>query len=116
MPFRKKNTALVPLFRSKIFDIRKKVWYNIKWYGMQTERRMGMVPITDVLPRSRAARAGLCAGDVLVSLNGHEIHDVLDYRFYRSNKCNKFRRLKLYQLSFDLASTDKALKFRLFHF
>ncbi len=45
-----------------------------------------MVPITDVLPRSRAARAGLCAGDVLVSLNGHEIHDVLDYRFYLADE------------------------------
>ena len=41
-----------------------------------------MVAITDVLPRSRAARAGICAGDVLVSINGHEIYDVLDYRFY----------------------------------
>ncbi len=41
-----------------------------------------MVPITDVLPRSRAERVGIRAGDVLVSVNGHEIHDVLDYRFY----------------------------------
>ena len=41
-----------------------------------------MVTITDVLPRSRAAKAGIHAGDVLVSINGHEISDVLDYRFY----------------------------------
>ena len=41
-----------------------------------------MVTITDVLPRSRAAKAGLMAGDVLISINGHEIGDVLDYRFY----------------------------------
>lgn len=41
-----------------------------------------MVPITDVLPRSRAEKAGLRAGDLLVSINGHEIGDVLDYRFY----------------------------------
>lgn len=41
-----------------------------------------MVEITDVLPRSRAAKAGIRAGDVLVSINGHEISDVLDYRFY----------------------------------
>lgn len=41
-----------------------------------------MVPITDVLPRSRAARAGILPGDVLLSINGKEICDVLDYRFY----------------------------------
>lgn len=41
-----------------------------------------MVAITDVLPRSRAAKAGIRAGDILVSINGHEISDVLDYRFY----------------------------------
>jgi len=41
-----------------------------------------MVAITDVLPRSRAARAGLLTGDVLISINGREINDVLDYRFY----------------------------------
>ncbi|MBO5938484.1 MAG: DUF512 domain-containing protein [Clostridia bacterium] len=41
-----------------------------------------MVTITDVLPRSRAAKAGIRANDVLVSINGHEISDVLDYRFY----------------------------------
>lgn len=41
-----------------------------------------MVLITDVIPRSRAHRAGIMAGDMLVSVNGHEIRDVLDYRFY----------------------------------
>lgn len=41
-----------------------------------------MVKITDVLPRSRAARAGIEAGDILISINGKEIRDVLDYRFY----------------------------------
>lgn len=41
-----------------------------------------MVLITDVIPRSRAERAGILAGDMLVSVNGHEICDVLDYRFY----------------------------------
>lgn len=45
-----------------------------------------MVPITDVLPRSRAYRAGVRPGDVLVSINGHEIHDVLDYRFYLADE------------------------------
>ncbi len=41
-----------------------------------------MVAITDVLPRSRAEKAGICRGDILVSINGKEINDVLDYRFY----------------------------------
>ena len=41
-----------------------------------------MVKITDVLPRSRAERKGIKPGDVLVAINGHEISDVIDYRFY----------------------------------
>lgn len=41
-----------------------------------------MVKITDVLPHSRGARAGILPGDTLLSINGHEIDDVLDYRFY----------------------------------
>lgn len=45
-----------------------------------------MVEITEVLPRSRADKHGICAGDVLVSINGHEIRDVLDYRFYLAER------------------------------
>ena len=45
-----------------------------------------MVKITDVLPRSRAAKAGITAGDILISINGKEINDVLDYRFYLTNR------------------------------
>ncbi len=45
-----------------------------------------MVTITDVLPKSRAARAGILSGDVLISINGHEIRDVLDYRFYLTER------------------------------
>ena len=41
-----------------------------------------MVEITDVLAHSRAEKAGIRAGDILVSLNGNAITDVLDYRFY----------------------------------
>lgn len=41
-----------------------------------------MVKITDVEKKSRAAKAGLRPDDVLVSINGNEINDVLDYRFY----------------------------------
>ena len=45
-----------------------------------------MVTVTDVIPKSRAAKAGIMAGDVLVSINGKEINDVLDYRFHLANK------------------------------
>ena len=45
-----------------------------------------MVTITDVLPKSRAARAGIVAGDVLHKINQKEIRDVLDYRFYLAEK------------------------------
>ncbi len=41
-----------------------------------------MVVIQQVIQNSRAARAGLMAGDVLVAINGNRISDVLDYRFY----------------------------------
>lgn len=41
-----------------------------------------MVTITGVEENSAAARAGLLAGDILLTVNGHEIGDVLDYRFY----------------------------------
>ena len=38
--------------------------------------------VTGVVPRSPAYKAGIENGDVLVSVNGHEINDVLDYMFY----------------------------------
>lgn len=40
------------------------------------------VQITGIDPKSHAERAGIQAGDILVSINGHEIEDVLDYMFY----------------------------------
>ena len=45
-----------------------------------------MVRITGVSARSRAHSAGLGTGDILVSINGHDISDVLDYRFYLTEK------------------------------
>ena len=45
-----------------------------------------MVRITNVNKRSYAMRAGIAAGDVLVSINGNEINDVLDYRFYLTER------------------------------
>ena len=41
-----------------------------------------MVKITGVEPRSRAHKNGILAGDNLLSINGREIRDVLDYRFF----------------------------------
>ena len=45
-----------------------------------------MVKIISVENRSRAGRAGILAGDTLVSINGNKIRDVLDYRFYLAEK------------------------------
>ncbi len=40
-----------------------------------------MLEIAHILPGSTAEGLGLKAGDVLESLNGKEVHDVIDYRF-----------------------------------
>lgn len=45
-----------------------------------------MVEITEVAPHSRGARQGIQPGDMLHSINGHEIRDVLDYRFFLAEK------------------------------
>ena len=45
-----------------------------------------MVKIEKVIKDSLADVIGIAEGDVLVSINGHEINDVLDYRFYLANK------------------------------
>ena len=45
-----------------------------------------MVKITVVEAGSRAERAGILPGDELISINGEEIRDVLDYRFYLADK------------------------------
>ena len=41
-----------------------------------------MVKITEVLSGSYAHKKGIVPGDVLIAINGNEINDVLDYRFY----------------------------------
>ncbi len=40
------------------------------------------VTVTGVEPQSLAAQKRICAGWQLVSMNGHPVNDVLDYRFY----------------------------------
>ena len=45
-----------------------------------------MVKIVGVDKGSRAERAGLVDGDVLISINGREINDVLDYRFFLAER------------------------------
>ncbi|MEY8575224.1 DUF512 domain-containing protein [Oscillospiraceae bacterium 21-37] len=44
------------------------------------------VTITGVEPHSRAERIGIRPGDSLVSINGHGIIDVLDYRFFETER------------------------------
>ncbi|MBP3582908.1 MAG: DUF512 domain-containing protein [Clostridia bacterium] len=50
-----------------------------------------MVKITEVLPHSRAARAGILAGDDLIAINENSIRDVLDYRFYLTERSVELR-------------------------
>lgn len=45
-----------------------------------------MVKITEVDAGSLAKRRGILPGDELVSINGNEIQDVLDYRFYLAER------------------------------
>lgn len=45
-----------------------------------------MVKIEKVYEHSRAKRVGIEEGDVLISINGKEINDVLDYRFYLADR------------------------------
>jgi putative radical SAM enzyme (TIGR03279 family) len=45
-----------------------------------------MVRIETVEKKSRAERAGIMAGDDLIAINGREINDVLDYRFFLAER------------------------------
>ena len=54
--------------------------YAVRKYKERSDP--AMVKITSVTPKSRAERHGITAGDVLVSINGREVTDVLDYRFF----------------------------------
>jgi len=45
-----------------------------------------VVTIQSIEKGSSAERAGILPGDILLSINGHDIADVLDYRFYLAEK------------------------------
>ncbi len=38
--------------------------------------------VREVVPESPADRAGLQPGDLIRTINGHAIRDLVDYRFY----------------------------------
>lgn len=44
-----------------------------------------MVRITSITPRSPAEKCGIHVGDELISIGGHDIHDVLDYMYYAAD-------------------------------
>ena len=44
------------------------------------------VKIVSVADGTYGERAGIISGDELLSINGNEIYDVLDYRFYMTDK------------------------------
>ena len=43
------------------------------------------VKICGVEAKSIAQKHEICAGETLVSINGHEINDILDFRFQETN-------------------------------
>lgn len=65
------------------------------------------VQITSVIKRSPSSRAGIKSGDMLISLNGHPIHDVLDYMFYAAEiKVNVLVERNNEKLCFDIAKSE----------
>ena len=50
-----------------------------------------MVEVTAVEKGSPAARAGVLAGDCIISIDGHDVNDVLDYRYYLTPRAVKLK-------------------------
>ena len=77
-----------------------------------------MVEIDGVEQGSAADSAGLRRGDYLISINGHEINDVLDYRYYLTEKAvtlTVHRGPELFEVSLDKDEyADIGLEFRTF--
>lgn len=66
------------------------------------------VIIQEVIEGSYAHRAGVLAGDELLSVNSHEIFDVLDYRFYIQARKLTLRVLRgEEELSFNIRKSDE---------
>ena len=68
-----------------------------------------MVKITAVDKGSRSAKRGILSGDVLLKINGNEIRDVLDYRFYLTERHVELlllREDKEYTVSIDKGEYD----------
>ncbi len=59
------------------------------------------VVIKGIEPDSPAQRAGIQAGEILVSLNGHDIIDILDYRFMKP--------MPIWKLSFPMLQVKHVL-------
>ena len=45
-----------------------------------------MITVKTVAPKSPAARAGILPGDIIISVNGHDVNDVFDISFYSKEK------------------------------
>jgi putative radical SAM enzyme (TIGR03279 family) len=45
-----------------------------------------LLKVQRVHPSGAAARLGIRAGDAIVTINGHEIHDVIDYKFHSADE------------------------------
>ena len=52
------------------------------------------VSITEVLEKSYAARSGIVADDMLLKINGYEITDILDYRFFETESYLKLELMR----------------------
>lgn len=62
-----------------------------------------MVKIESVEKKSRADRVGIKKDDILVAINGREINDVLDYRFFLAEK----------EITLAIMRGDKSLEFKI---
>ncbi len=66
------------------------------------------VVIESVIPDSYADRVGVRAGDELVSVNSHEIYDVLDYRFYiQARKLSLIINREGEEITFNIRKSDE---------
>ncbi len=82
----------IQIYIPKTLAKTENVCYNVNWIIMRVlcrgAGRKGetVVKIEFVEKNSRADRAGIEKNDVLISINGRKINDVLDYRFFLAEK------------------------------